>query len=176
MKRMWHLTLMVTSVWMSSCSSYQEPHMSLESEFAAAKGEAAETLIQDIVAHRDLRMIKKSRTRAISIHGLEAISMALFYDDKALERSESFIWISSLDDVFIIDVYEQHDVPLEELDQLVYEIRSTLEAQLDLDFCRINTSLVPAVCDDAAAELDAQWKATMKHRVSKMKASTESPT
>ena len=141
------------------CAECVERYLMYTSQVDTATVGQTQDVISGLVAKWDMRIEAASYRHPI---GRVEFDAHLFYDRRAQEERQSFLWITGSERFVSLIFLERGDMPREVLDKFAYELKHELEERLGLQFCRENRY---GVCDEEYARRDAIWEASVERRL-----------
>ena len=161
----WRLSLAILLLaLLQSCSRHIAPYVSYYADCGDCSVDEVERLVHEVAERWDLHMIEKGRDQWRRWTGEDWLTIFLFYDEFFDEQSAEeleVVMVTNVDGKLALMFFDENDMPIEELDRFIEDLKRTLASRLSVEFCRRN---VYGACDEESALLEEEWQASLRLR------------
>ena len=164
----WRLSLAVLLLaLLPSCSRYIAPYVSYDADCGDCSVDEVERLVHEVAGRWDLHMIaddRDDRDEWRRLTGEDLLTIFLFHGECFDPQSAEELAVAMVTNTrgyLGLMFFDENDMPIEELDRFIEDLKRTLESRLGVEFCRSN---VIGGCDEESALLEEERQASLRRR------------
>lgn len=144
-----------------SCSRHTAPYVNYHADCGDCSVDEVERLVHEVAVRWDLHVIDEGRDQWRRWTGEDWLSIFLFYDERAVEEDLAVVMVTHMAGKLDLMFFDENDMPIDDLDRFVEDLKCTFVTRLGIEFCRANPY---GVCDEESALLEEERQASLRQR------------